>query len=385
VTGLNSTNIEWNNSRVKRYIETMLSVYQGIHEGKDAPTAYYIPFQITLHVLQALYFQFETEMEEEVNEQEIIAGLLAGKLTSKNPESRAAALNTSLRAIAYFSWEPESRLFLVRRVFPTYFDFLSVSHIPEGWGVSSVMLKRLQGEFGKSGFRNGSISCPVDVDHSDNLAYTLPYLAEQERLMYKHVLLLPVFRKDQPESDRDMLGTFLFFINARDGVPSGEAKFKFTSFAQYLCPAFAELISAHDKALIRGSSLAREWQKVREGRQHEAHIAKVVLRCDHSHEGARCPDLENAAREFLKALTIPNYYAIRDLEEEEKGQREAAVFLVAARPGADGKLDELFRKRLLRIVTEQLSEKKVICRVDIKTGDPAGDEIFCLRADHKWH
>lgn len=46
-----------------------------------------------------------------------------------------------LRAIAYFSWEGERRCFLARRVFPTYFDFLSYSYVPEGWGALGMMLR----------------------------------------------------------------------------------------------------------------------------------------------------------------------------------------------------------------------------------------------------
>src|SRR5207253_11036438 len=131
-----------------------------------------------------------------------------GQLKARNPKSRSLAFKTSLRAIAYFSWEPESRVFLVRRVFPTYFDFLSVSHIPEGWGVSSIMLKSLQQEFDKkTDVVNGSFFKAVDLERDANLSYTLPYLAEQKRLHYKHVVILPVFHPSPSKSDRDMLGT----------------------------------------------------------------------------------------------------------------------------------------------------------------------------------
>jgi hypothetical protein len=56
---------------------------------------------------------------------------------------------------------------------------------------------------------------------------------------------------------------------------------------------------------------------------------------------------------------------------------------VAARPNPNGTFDDLFKKRLLRIVTEQLSEKKIICDVSLSTGD-ASKEIFKLKTDHKW-
>jgi hypothetical protein len=104
----------------------------------------------------------------------------------------------------------------------------------------------------------------------------------------------------------------------------------------------------------------------------------VILRCRHPHNGKVCEDLEGAAREFLKALTVPNYYAIRDSVAEKHKKNEVAVFLLTARPGVDPKD---FKRRLLRIVTERLSERKVICQVNIKPGDPEPREDFHLKTD----
>jgi hypothetical protein len=166
--------------------------------------------------LQALYFQFEKQGYN-VELDDIEKGLLK----ANNPRDRTSGLTTSLRAIAYLSWEPESRIFLIRRVFPTYFDFLSVSHIPEGWGVSSKMLTSLQGKLENNKtpeVENGSFFETVNVEAPENRSCTLPYLAEQDRLQYKHVLILPVFCPNAPKSDRDMLGTFLFFISGDAGL-----------------------------------------------------------------------------------------------------------------------------------------------------------------------
>ena len=391
--GLNSMNIEWNKSQVQLVTETMLEMYQGIHaktvRGKDA-SPFYTPYQCMLKVLQALYFQFESRTPEKISEEEeqrereaAEKEIRKGLLRPLNPDSRTSALKTSLRAIAYFSWEPESRMFLVRRVFPTYFDFLSVSHIPEGWGVSSRMLEQLQAAFDhKESIRNGSFLKVVDVENAENLPYTLPYLAEQKRLRYKHVLILPVFCPNPPKSDRDMLGTFLFFISDTKGVPKSEAKNQFIVFANHLCKATADLVDAHNKALVRDDLLSKEWRVVRRNRNARARIAEVTLRCvDHGHKKRMCGGLERAAREFLKELTIPNYYAIRDSAAERREKHKGAVFLVTARPDVD--LDA-FKRRLLRIVTGRLSEKKVVCEVSIKSEDLASAGAFHLKTNHKW-
>lgn len=387
--GLNSNNIEWNNSSVRLVAEDMLAKYKQISQGPangDKFAALYTPYQFTIPLLQALYFQFEKAGEE--LEAEIEKNMRDGVLKANNPKSRELAFNTSLRAIAYLSWEAESRAFLVRRVFPTYFDFLSVSHIPEGWGVSSIMLERLQKNFDDEiPVVNGSFFETVDVEDKEHLSHTLPYLAEQIRLRYRKVLILPVFRPDEdPKSDRDMLGTFLFFTSGTDGVPrknSGEES-QFRWFANCLCKATAELVAEHNLALTAGTSpLPKHWRDKRAGRKAEAGIAEVILSCDHPdrpHQGKPCTVLESAAREFLKALTVPNYYAIRDLVEENARDNNVAVFLLTARPRVELKD---FKRRLLRIVTERLSEVKVICEINIQPGGSKTCEDFQLKAD-KW-
>jgi hypothetical protein len=344
------------------------------------------PYQFTLPILQTLYFQFEKK-DKGVKKENILTSVREGKLRVLNPSSRSSALTTSLRAIAYLSWEPESRIFLIRRVFPTYFDFLSVSHIPEGWGVSSIMLESLQDEFEENetpDVENGSFFKTVDVTAHANFPFTLPYLAEQERLDYKQVLVLPVFHPSRPKSDRDMLGAFLFFIGGASGVPrkNSREENKFRLFANDLCKATADLVRAHNRALAP-SQLSKHWRDARKDRQAEARIAEVRLCCNgHAHNGGICEELESAAREFLRALTIPNYYAIRDTSDERRLKNEVAVFLVTARPGVNLKD---FKRRLLRIVTDALSERKIVCDVSIKSGDPVSSGTFHLKTDRKWH
>jgi hypothetical protein len=336
------------------------------------------PYQFTLPILQTLYLLFEpNEKTPKVK----LGDIQDAVLKATNPSPREEALKTALRAIAYLSWEPESRLFLIRRVYPTFFDFLSVSHIPEGWGVSSRILKLLHDKLGETPTNvvNGSFYKSVDVEAPDNRSRMLPYLAEQDRLKYKHVFILPVFRPDRPTSDRDMLGTFLFFISGDDGLFAENSKEEtiFRLFANDLCPAMAKLIHAHNRALAR-EPLSGYWRKEAERLPQDLCIAEVELACfDHNHPKT-CDGLERAARVFLRALTIPDYFAIRDSSQETR--EDKAVFLVAGR--SDMEVDE-FKKRLLRIATERLSGESVICRVTV-VGRSATEPTFHLKADHEW-
>lgn len=381
--GLISNKIEWEHSTVQRVTDVMIEKYDGILantvDAQGAFSAFYTPYQFTLPILQALYYLFEKNGDDVK-----VENILGGELKALNPARRDLAFDTSLRAIAYFSWEPESRVFLVRRVFPTYFDFLSVSHIPEGWGVSSVMLSSLQTRFDKgTDVVNGSFFKTVVLADQSNLPYILPYLAEQDRLRYTHVFILPVFHPSPPKSDRDMLGTFLFFINGGDGVPrhNSPEENRLRVFANNLCDATSKLVVLHNRVLAP-SPIECAWREVRRRLRDRARIAEVVLGCrDHDHDGKVCELLESAAREFLKALTIPNYYAIRDSANEKEQNNKVAVFLVTARPGVE--LDS-FKRRLLRIVTDTLSKMKIICQVSIKECDLTTGSAFQLSADHKW-
>jgi hypothetical protein len=386
VAGLDWAKFKWDNSTVKQVTEILLEKYRqkSDESDEDEIRAFYTPYQFTLPILQALYFQLGghgVTVQPEI--------IRKGELRASNPESRASARATLLRAIAYLSWEAESRVFLVRRVFPTYFDFLSVSHIPEGWGVSSIMLEKLQEEFDNKDtpeVENGSFFISVNVEDKESLPYMLPYLAEQKRLQYKHVLVLPVFHSSPPRSDRDMLGAYLFFIGncEKVGLPRKDTAedHKFCLFLGDLCKATAELVNAHNKKLSRSLLLQDEWRTVRRAHRDKARVAEVILRCDgHPHNGT-CDKLEEAAREFLRELTVPYYYAIRDSAAEEKEKNNAAVFLVAARHDASAKD---FKKRLLRIVTDKFSEREIICQVSIKASEPAAQGAFHLKTDRKWY
>ena len=264
--GLNPDRIEkleWNGSTVQDIAEILLTLYGRIYSNSAVEgcvsSSYYTPYQFTLPLMQALYHLFE-ECGVEVDKRDC----LLGQLKATNPESRDIAFHTSLRAIAYLSWEPESRVFHVRRVYPTYFDFLAVSHVPEGWGVSSIMLDALQRQFsGKTNIENGGFFWRVALDEPANIPFILPYLAEQERLGYKHVFILPVFAMERPLSDRDMLGTFLFFLADADGIPQphSDEENKLCKFAKELCQSTSKLVGLHNMVLAP-SPLEAAWQKL---------------------------------------------------------------------------------------------------------------------------
>ena len=173
------------------------------------------PFQFTLPILSALYLDIngmgDTGDTEEVNEdiQCYITNL------SSNGESEPSRLfsppapdwdvscNQNLRAIIYFSWEEERRVFLVRRTYPYHFDFLSYSHCPAGWGSLGRMLEELDNRADDS---EHSIVYTDSDQHPVSEQRLLPYQREINRIGHDSALVLPI------KEDNTLRGAFLFCI-----------------------------------------------------------------------------------------------------------------------------------------------------------------------------
>lgn len=193
------------------------------------------PYQPTLYVLAYLYHQLHREANARCREQ---ADLFAQGDGFAGPPPRGPdgvdlewALNSApLRAVAYFSWESDKRSFLARRVFPPYFDFLSYSHVPAGWGALGIMLDELT-----SAVANGTtipaFSTVLQVRGRQQL---LPYLREVDRLKYESVLVVPV---TDPTAPLALLrGAIAFYLHRADCLPaeSGEFSIRVSRFSQLL-------------------------------------------------------------------------------------------------------------------------------------------------------
>jgi len=95
------------------------------------------------------------------------------------------------------------------------------------------------------------------------------------------------------------------------------------------------------------------------------------------HSGRRgiCNELESTARRFLQALTIQRYYVIRDSAAERKHKNDTARFMVTPKYG----YRTSFKLRLLQLVGEWLSDKNILCHVQIRVGNDAHPGQFDLR------
>lgn len=389
--GLNLEKLAWDGNLVdvsRCLLEVYKSEPETLSSGAAWPSSFYTPYQFLLPILQSLYHKlveaageirlFKTIYEPEI---EIVR---RGNLRAVNPESRDNALSTSLRAVAYYSWEPGNRLFLVRRVFPTYFDFLSISHIPEGWGASSLMLEQLKKHLtAENGVYNGSFYADFNMNDPKYIRYHLPYIAEQKRLNYQWVVVLPVFQRGNEQgvarSERDMLGTLVFFLGPggnRMPAKRSPADNILRPFFNNLCDTLSDVIAAHNNFLSR-PELANAWKEARQTATKAAVVARVNLSCHGKQCGPGCKVLDVASSEFLQALEGPEYYVLRDGSDE----KHEAVFLVAARPSIP---PWKFQRNLLRLLTDRLSQQNIACEVTINDHGEQKKEVFLIKSDQGW-
>lgn len=207
--------------RILKKLESYIKKQPAIKNERPRPPT---PYHFTLQVLRDVYALLQKHIK------------LEGKKDKRgNPKKYAQAREAALRAVAYFSWEDSSRVFLARRVYPTYFDFLSYSQVPVGWGALGLMAD----EFRKARTQYSGFTEVKDVW---NLPTLLPYLREANRLDYESVLVIPLIDKSADE-DHQMVGAFAFYL--RDSkvlprtFPALPGRFK------YFASVLAEAIKTH--------------------------------------------------------------------------------------------------------------------------------------------
>jgi hypothetical protein len=299
------------------------------------------PYHFTLEVLGSLY----------------MALVGSGKPTANGRKRQPLykkAMASSLRAIAYFSWERTAQVFLTRRVYPVYFDFLSYSHVPAGWGALGLMLKEL--EHDGRGYRDRVYTTVPDI-RRDRILF--PYLREATRLKYGAVLVLPIF--DEPEPGHPtLLGACAFYLRDESVLPErAEVKKRLSVFAQEM----AKAISRHELR-INDAELSKNWHRgLRVGQNY---LAELQLRI---HPEGRAEVLDEITDEIVRSLSGHDLCCIPD-PSREGADRKSRTIMIAARDGIEPKT---VRKQVLSAVGHacDLAEGNpyVSCRLNVAALD----------------
>ncbi len=343
--------------------------------------SYYTPYQFLFPIMQEVYVAIEGPENCSPKREEWKTKRKKDPidLHAHNPNPREVAWKRRLRAVVYLSWEPDRRHFLIRRVFPTYFDFLSISYVPEGWGASARMIKELKDRRSKGRqVKNGDFYSVVNVGSKNNLRFTLPYLAERERLRYECVVVVPVFQTVKSGTvEPDLIGTYLFFLTKKGLLVRNDQKLH--RFFRGLANATAELVRRHDIKLGHGAvSLAKLWEKLRRQKGKHAEIARIQLApCPPSKNVLYIKSIELATRKILSVLSSLEFYAVQN-ETSQKLNSEVLVV-------AQSEITAInFRKRMLNILSATLSDDNVRCILTFEDSIGAEHKRFQLQAGREW-
>jgi hypothetical protein len=201
-----------------------------------------VPFQFTVNVLCELYLSL-LGFRDAGHEDELETGNLEFKVQRLEFQK---AETSSLRAIAYFSWNNRDRLFLTRRVFPQFYGFMSYSHVPFGWGALGQMAKEIEST------KYCGHTVIKDIHQNDML---LPYLTEATRLKYRSVVAIPIRRPksipevDEPEIETRLLGAVVLYLQMKDCL-MGLKRNTFVAFSNKLAMAIVAHSHAIDKRIV---------------------------------------------------------------------------------------------------------------------------------------
>lgn len=255
-----------------------------------------------------------------------------------------------VRAIAFFSWEPDSRQFLVRRAWPHHFHIISYSSVFAGWG----SLGRMVEEFENNPKQYIRLKGYSFLDRGD-LQRTLPFAGDFESLKYEAALAIPV--ADDPDGDHPrLLGSYLVYLRRKGLVPvhtGSDYHKEFNRQLRELARKTASILGKQDRAfqysaeVSREQATAKEWRRLVDTSEGSGLvIAELLLTI----EGGSATDpggnphlLDVLCAGLVAMLSGPETCTIRDQaaaaavakrqEVDLRDSNQTACLLIAARPG----------------------------------------------------
>jgi hypothetical protein len=273
-----------------------------------ASTAPPTPYHFTLVALRNIYI---TLLGEEPVEQSSI-----WQPAYENAKA------SPLRAIAYFSWEKAAQMFLTRRVYPMYFDFLSYSHVPAGWGALGVMLKELDREGRR--YKDRVYTGVSDIRRNPTF---FPYLQEAMRLDYTAVVVLPLFIDAEPDH-ATLRGACVFYLQSSALLPARtRAKERLRDFASQMATAVRE----HERK-IDNSELSKNWH--RDLRMVDNYAAELHISIHPSGRGEVLDDITDA---IIRSLSGHDLCSLARPSDEGTDEMSRTI-MIAVRDGIDHKI-----------------------------------------------
>jgi len=349
--------LNWNDLPNAAKIAAILDASLSGDSDKVHPT----PYQFTLSVMFGVYCCLQGNVRigsrhartyvasgpgKKSNQCPSLERFLAKRKRIPNPAHKTA-LRQPLRAIAYFSWEADRRVFLVRRVYPTIFDFLSYSHVPEGWGALGVMTEEILAKK----YRNES-KVHTTIKHLQGRPTLVPYLKEVKRLAYDSILVVPVFQSDKNEIS-DLLGSFAFYFKDFSALPPPD-KPEIQNRFRALALSMRSAIMNHEEKIGKLSTAWLDLLKGTFSRQTRSSRDAITLLEVTLHGGGRAKDLDQVIGNIMRELGGNEYFGVVDSDGAKANEK--TIFIVAR----DNVEKMALEQRVCSIVGKALRGKRLI-------------------------
>lgn len=304
------------------------------------------PFQFSLCMCAAMYRDLLGEdfdvrkgsYKESESSSMAFSRILEGdppRLNFPDPFYPKRAKSTSIRAVEFLTWEEATRVFLARRIYPIYFDFLSYSSCHEGWGAVGHMLTQLQMDP-----KDRKIASPPFYEEKFSQR-ALPFLKESKRLGFSSIFTFPVLKpgrnSDQSVKSSEVWGAYVVFLDEASSQPEsvlGSTSTEFSRFQTYLIQMSqltAEIleIQSHMLELNTDQTYRLAW----ESWLNESGI--TVFKIDTEIE-VKSTTLENFPSRILSQLALAEQFVVEDkssylVEEINNGETRKlnCTFLLA--------------------------------------------------------
>lgn len=318
----NPTEWEFRYTWASKVGKSLLDHYAGRQD--DENEKWIAPFQFTLPMCAAIYSDFistdfKVRGQEGSNDSaSFILQQKAAKINNLNfpdPKHPDWAMRTPIRAVEFLSWEEATRVFLARRIYPIYFDFLSYSSCHERWGAVGHMLEETIRGKG-----------PLIYEKVFSRR-SLPFLKEAERLNFSSIFTFPVLKSNAKTSGKkessQVLGAFVIFLGELGHQPgtflNGD-KQRLRRLRTYLTKASrltAKILEIQAKMLgyARDGSFREQWNKEWDNINH-----------NHKHPLYYCVEIKfangrlnkrNIASRLLSQLGLADQFVVEDQTDQQ--------------------------------------------------------------------
>ena len=301
-----------------------------------------LPYQFTIKVMRSLYSK-------------LMPDVLAGDGSSAaDPANFDAASIAELRAIAYFSWHNERKLFVTRRVFPTYFDFFSLSSVDEGWGALGELLQDIT-ETKVSEQKLFTMVKNVCANHR-----FLPFLKEAHRLDYKAAFVIPFFEGSggKPATSfakANLKGAMVFYLAKEQAMPDATD----TTFQQrvaHFSRTFSEWVCLNEQKIqspvprTEAALKDNTWDYWEEAKSHSEGLVFAELRV-----GDIAGDKEKVALDVQSSLSGGDFVCLRDTSAACTTDLCFWVTCLVDGKGPNKESEDVFADKLKRSIAEAVA------------------------------